>query len=292
MNLALIVWLVLSLIWSSTWLFIKLGLRDLPPFTFAGLRFLLAAMILWLIVWARRRALPRRELPVLALTGLFGIGINFGLIFWAEQRITSGLAAVLQATIPVFGLFFAHHYLPGERITGRKLCGVTLGVAGTALIFYNQLRVADTAALRGSAALLASALIVAGVNVVSKRHLQHLAPEVSAATQMTCGFAPLLLAGTVIEGNPLQLHWTPLALLCLLYLSLIGSVTAFLLYFWLLRRIAVTKLMLISLVTPVLALLLGKLTLDEEVTWRVAAGSAAILAGISLIVVPARSERA
>ncbi|MGA1368205.1 MAG: DMT family transporter, partial [Blastocatellia bacterium] len=119
--MASVVWVVLILIWGSTWIFIKLGLRDLPPITFAGLRFLIAALVLWAIALSRRARLPCRgaEWRVLAWSGLIAIGLNYGLIFWGEVRITSGLAALLQATIPVFGLLIAHWYLPSERITWR-----------------------------------------------------------------------------------------------------------------------------------------------------------------------------
>ena len=102
---------------------------------------------------------------------------------------------------------------------------------------------------------------------------------------MSFGLLPLLLVGTICEGNPLRLPWTTSALLALLYLSLIGSALAFLLYYWLVQRVAVTKTMLIALVTPVVALLIGALTRGEKVSWRIAVGSAAILAGISLIIV-------
>ncbi|HKE06139.1 MAG TPA: EamA family transporter [Blastocatellia bacterium] len=104
MNIPLIVWLILCLIWGSTWIFIKIGLRDLPPFTFAGLRFLLASVILCAIVIVWRRPLPKsgRDWLKLAWVGIISIALNFGLIFWGEQHINSGLAAVLQATIPAF----------------------------------------------------------------------------------------------------------------------------------------------------------------------------------------------
>lgn len=143
MKQALIVWIILSLIWGSTWSFIKIGLRDLPPITFAGIRFLIAAAILWLIVLLRSGSMPRKrgDWLIIAWTGLIAFAVNYGLIFWGEQHITSGLAAVLQATIPTFGLIIAHFYLPAERITTRKSIGVVLGIAGVSLLFYDQLKI-------------------------------------------------------------------------------------------------------------------------------------------------------
>lgn len=292
MNAHLVVWLVLCLIWGSTWLFIKLGLRDLPPFTFAGARFLLASVILWAIVFAWRRPLPktRRDWLKLAWMGGVAFALNYGLIFWGEQYINSGLAAVLQATIPAFGLIFAHFNLPNERLTARKLVGAGVGVAGVGLIFYDQMKVEGAAALQGCLALLVSSVCVAYSNVFIKARCQHIDSSVIAAGQMVFGVFPLLALAVVLEGNPLDHHWSRQAMQSLAYLALIGSVLAFLLYFWLVTKIEVTKTMLISLVTPVTALLIGWVALDEKLSWRVAFGTAAILAGIWLIVVQQRSR--
>jgi drug/metabolite transporter (DMT)-like permease len=292
MNAPLIVWLALCLIWGSTWLFIKLGLRDLPPFTFAGIRFLLASAILWAIVIARRRPLPKtgRDWLKLAWMGSITFALNYGLIFWGEQHISSGLAAVLQAMIPAFGLIFAHFYLPNERLTARKLAGVATGVAGVGLIFYDQMKIEGMAALQGSVALLLSSVCAAYANVFIKARCQHIDSSVIAAGQMVWGVFPLLALGAVLEGDPFDHRWSMRSALALAYLALIGSVLAFLLYFWLVTKIEVTKTMLISLVTPVTALLIGWLALDERLSWRVVAGSAAILAGIWLIVFQRRSK--
>jgi len=293
MNTPLIVWLALCLIWGSTWLFIKIGLRDLPPFTFAGLRFLLASAILWAIVIAWRRPLPKnwRDWLRLAWVGSISIALNFGLIFWGEQHINSGLAAVLQATIPAFGLVFAHYQLPNERLTARKLAGAGVGVAGVFLIFYDQMKIEGVAALQGSIALLLSSVCVAYSNVFIKARCQHIDSSVISAGQMIFGVFPLLALGSVLEGDPFDHRWTAQSALALVYLALIGSVLGFLLYFWLVTKIEVTKTMLISLVIPVTALLIGWLTLDEKLSWRVAAGSAAILAGIWLIVFQRRGSK-
>jgi drug/metabolite transporter (DMT)-like permease len=292
MNTALIVWLILCLIWGSTWIFIKLGLRDLPPITFAGIRFLFAAAILWVFVFARRRPLPKTpgDWLKLAWAGCIAIALNYGLIFWGEQRINSGLAAVLQAMIPVFGLIFAHYYLPSERVTARKLVGVAIGVAGVGLIFYDQMKIEGTAAMQGSLALILSSICVAYTNVFIKARCQHIDSSVIAAGQMGWGVIPLLTVASVWEGNPFDHHWSRWSILSLAYLVLIGSVLAFLLYFWLVTKIEITKTMLISLVTPVTALLLGWMALDERLSWRIAVGSSAILVGIWLIVFQGRAR--
>src|SRR5205085_5041656 len=146
---ALVVWLILCGIWGSTWLFIKLGLADLPPLTFAGIRFLFASAILILIILALGVRWPRtrREWIVIAISGALQFSLNYGLVFWGEQHISSGLAAVLQSTFPAFGLVIAHLYLPYERMTPAKVGGVLLGVLGIIIIFSDQLHIAGHLAL-------------------------------------------------------------------------------------------------------------------------------------------------
>src|SRR5437773_11506739 len=171
---ARVVWLILCGIWGSTWLFIKLGLQDLPPLTFAGIRFVFASGILITIILARGVRWPRKrgEWLVIVVVGLLQFSLNYGLVFWGEQRIPSGLAAVLQSTFPAFGLVFAHFYLPQERLTTLKVIGVLMGIVGVAVIFSDQLRVAGQTALVGSVALVLSALFGSYGNVLVKAYCQ------------------------------------------------------------------------------------------------------------------------
>jgi drug/metabolite transporter (DMT)-like permease len=280
-----VVFLLLCCIWGSTWMFIKLGLNDLPPLSFAAARFLLATAILSVIVAARRARLPRgREWLLLAQTGVLAFGLNYGLLFWGEQHISSGLAALLQATIPVFGMLLAHPYLPGERLNARKLAGALLGVAGVGVIFSHQLGAEGSMALWGSAAVVAGAGFVAWANVLVKAKGAKLDAAVLSATQMACGFLALATAALLLEGSPARLRFTPLAVGCILYLTLVGSVAAFLLFYWLVRHVDVTKTMLIALVTPLAAVLLGVVVLKEELSWRTLAGGVIIMAGVALVV--------
>jgi len=284
---ARLIWLVLCCIWGSTWLFIKLGLADLPPLTFAGIRFVIACAILFPLMRLRNIRLPRarNDWILLAVSGILSFGFNYGLVFWGEQYISSGLAALLQATLPAFGLVFAHMYLPGERLSWTKIGGVVLGVCGVGVVFSNQLQVSGTRALAGCVALILSAMFAAYSNVLVKKFGKHLDPAVLAAGQMFFGLLLLLGVGIPLEGNPLRFHWSVMAWIALVYLAVVGSVIAFLLYYWLVQHMDVTKSMLIALVTPVVAVLLGMIVLDEQISWRTLAGGAMIMAGIAFIVV-------
>jgi drug/metabolite transporter (DMT)-like permease len=175
-------------------------------------------------------------------------------------------------------------------MTAAKVAGVLLGFAGVAVIFSNQLASPGRRAVAGSAALVLSAMCAACSNVLVKARGTNLDPTVIAAVQMFFGLIPLLVIGIPLEGNPFHYHWTPLAIICLFYLAIVGSVMAFVLYYWLMQNMDVTKTMLISLVTPVFAVLLGMLVLNEELNWRTFVGGAMIMFGISLIVLRRRRE--
>jgi drug/metabolite transporter (DMT)-like permease len=208
--------------------------------------------------------------------------VNYGLIFWAEQHISSGLAALLQATTPAFGLVIAHLHLPAERMTWAKIMGVVLGVCGVAVVFSNQLSIAGGLALAGCAGVVFSSIVVAYSNVLVKAYGRNLEPAILAAGQMFFGLIPLLLIGIPLEGNPFHYHWTRMAMVSLFYLAIVGSVVAFLLYYWLIHNMDVTKTMMISLVTPVVAVMLGMLVLNEKLDWRTIAGGVMIMSGIAL----------
>ena len=287
---ARLIWLILCCIWGSTWLFIKIGLDDLPPLTFAGIRFVIACAILVVIIRVRGLQWPRSnsDFKLLAWTGFLSFTVNYGTIFWGEQHISSGLAAVLQATIPAFGLVIAHFYLPGERMTWAKLFGVALGILGVAVVFSNQLAVAGGKAFAGSIAVVVGSGVVAYSNVLVKSRGKHLDPAILAAGQMFFGLIPLLLIGIPLEGNPFKFHWTGLAVIALFYLAIVGSVIAFILYYWLVHNMDVTKSMLIALVTPVVAVVLGMIVLHEQLNWRTLVGGAMIIMGIGFIVLKLR----
>ena len=225
----------------------------------------------------------RRDWGLVAATGLILFCLNYGLVYWGAQFISSGLTAVLQAATPAFGLVFAHYLLPGERVTAAKVWALGLGVVGVAVIFFNQLQLAGREALLGSAAVTGGALFVALSYVLVKARGEGLRPTALMAGQMLCGAVPLLAFAYATEGSPLPLRWTPTAVASLLYLALAGSVLAFWLNYWLLRRMDAMKVLMMNIVEPPLAVLLGALLLGEEMTWRTAFGGACVLLSVWLV---------
>jgi drug/metabolite transporter (DMT)-like permease len=277
-------WVALCLIWGSTWLAIKVGLRDLPPLWFVAIRFAVAAAVLFGVCLGRFPLLPRGQAEYLFLagTGVLMFGLNYGLLFWGEQHISSGLASVLQATIPIFGLLFAHLYLPAERLRWTKLLGALVGLAGVALICWKVLDVQGSLAVRGGLAIIGGAVACAYANVWTKLRGGGFAPAALAAWQMLFGLVPLLVVASWWEGSPWALPWSFTSVGCLLYLALVGSALAFLLFYWLLQRVAVTKMQTLSLITPPLAVAFGWLAGGEELSRWALLGGAFVLAGVGL----------
>src|SRR2546426_7292974 len=247
-----VAWLTLCAVWSSTWLAIKIGLRDLPPISFVAIRFLVAVIVLLVVSLGRTRLLPRgrNDYVVLAITGILMFAVNYTLLFWAELHVSSGLAAVLQATIPIFGMIFAHWMLPDEPLRLQKLAGAIIALGGVAVICGRLLGFNGRIAFWGGVGVVVGAASAAFANVLVKARSIQLAPAMLAAWQMIFGIAPLLVLGFAVDGNPARFHWTAMAIFCLLYLAVIGSALTFLLLYWLLPRVTVTNLQSISLITP------------------------------------------
>jgi drug/metabolite transporter (DMT)-like permease len=272
-------------VWSSTWLAIKVGLRDLPPISFVAIRFVIAIMVLLAVSMGRTRLLPlrRSDYAVLAITGVLMFGVNYTLLFWAELYVSSGLAAVLQATIPIFGLIFAHWMLPDEPLRFQKLAGAIIAIGGVTVICGRLLGFNGPLAFWGGVAVVVGACSAAFANVLVKARSIQIAPAMLAAWQMIFGTAPLLVLGFAVDGNPARFHWTAVSVFCLLYLAVIGSALTFLLLYWLMPRLTVAELQSISLITPPGAVMLGWLLGGETFPISSLFGAALVLAGVWMI---------
>ena len=277
-----LVWLLLGFIWGSTWLFIKLGLEDLPPFLFAGLRFVTASVFLWVILGMRRVRLPRasRDWAVMVGTGVLTFGLDYGLVYWGENHIPAGLTSILFSTMPLFVLLLAHVFLAGERMTRWSLGGILVGLGGVTLIFSKQLQFSDPLVFWGSVAVLGGALAAAISSVLVRRFAQHLDSMVLTTIQMTAGCIPLIALGLGLEGLPSEFYWTAMAWTSLLYMAVVGSAFAFVLLYWLLKQVGPVRTGLIIPFTTVVAVLLGVIVLGEVFTWRTGVGGALVLVGL------------
>lgn len=299
---------LLILIWGTTWAAIRIGLEGIPPFTGVALRFGLAGAVLLALVpvFRVRFSLDRRELILWLFNGLFSFTVAYGIVYWAEQYVPSGLASVLWGTFPLWVALFAHFYLPGERLTPRSVIGVLTGFVGVAVIFsedLSQLSIASdpgvaspvgavTEAGIGSdpvpvvlaaAVLLLSPLSAAVANVAVKRWGGHLHPlSLTAVPMLVTGAVMGTVAAAFEDLGAVRFDARTVG--AWLYLSIVGSAVTFTLYFWLLSHLTATRLSLITYAIPVVAVLVGTVFLGEPITGRVLAGSALVVVGVAVAV--------
>ena len=272
-----------SFIWGSTWLAIKIGLGSMPPFLSAGMRFAIAAGILSALAWAAGVPPPRepRTHAGLLALGFLNFVVNYGVVYWGEQYVSSGLTAVLFATYPLFVLLIAHFAIGAERITARKLAGVALGFAGVGVIFRSDLALDEPRATIAVAVILVSPVASALTSVGIKKWGHDLHPYTLTALPMTYGAVALTVIGLATE-SPRAIQWSAVSIGALLYLALFGSVIAFVVYYRLLKVVPVSLLALVSYAFPIVAVALGWLVLDEKLSGSTLAGAAMVLVGIAL----------
>lgn len=273
-----------TLIWGSTWAAIRLGLEGIPPFAGVALRFAVASVVLLTLAWARGVPLGRSRIErrLWWVNGLFTFVFTYGVVYWAEQRVPSGLTSVLFATFPLFVALLAQPVLPGERLTARSVVGVVAGFAGVAVIFSEDLAaLAEPGAGRAAAVLLLASLAAAVSNVAVKRWGRGVHPLSLTAVPMGMAAAVMAVASFLFERDrPLLLNAVSVG--TVLYLAVFGSAVTFYIYFWLLDRMEATRLSLITYLSPVVAVLLGAAVFGERVTVRIVLGGLLVIAGVAV----------
>lgn len=274
-------WLLACLLWSSTFLFIKAGLRDIPPFTFAWVRLAIAAIILGTVasVSTGWRGIGRRALADIAAAGVLLLGVNYALVFWGAQFVPSGLVAILQAGTPVIALVFGW-WLGSERVTARKIIALVTGLVGVSIIFGAEAKASSAAALAGAAAVFAGSVCVAFSYVWIKTRGHRVPPSAVATVQSLAGLIPLAAIAFVFEGAPAPAAWTATGWLALLYLALAASVVAFWLNYWLLKRMDTSAMLLMGVAEVPIAVALGAVVFGERLPAGTVVGGACVLISV------------
>lgn len=278
-----IVYSILCLIWGSTWIAIKFGLDDAPPFWLASFRFLLAALILFIANRFQGSRYPSnpRELARLAIPGIFMFGLSYLFVYWSEVHIDSALTSVLFASFPFFVAAFSVMMIPEERLGKIGWIGLVIGFSGIILIFYESLAEASFV-LAGSVLAIGGAASSAFGTVYIRAKLRKYDISMAISLQMTIGAVIITLAAFIFEPIG-TFNFTAKSVCSVLYLALVGTVGAFLGYYWLLKRIKTIHVSLIAFITPILAILIGNLLRGEILGTYATIGTVLILGGILLI---------
>ncbi len=279
------VFTMLSIIWSTTWIAIKITLEGIPPFLSATIRFIIA--IVFLGIFALIRHIPvkiaRGDYRILLYSAFFMYIFDYGFVYWGEQYLSAGVTAIFFATFPIFIGLFSNYVVKSEQLDATKIAGTLLGFLGVFIIFYDQLIQTQF----NLQILLATLAVVTGAaggafsTVLVKKYLSHVPAVPLTIHQMFWG-AVFLGAFGLLRGEIQHLIVTPRVLYATLYLGAIGSALAFGSYYWLLQRISALTVSFIIYITPVLALVIDYLVFGTPVTWRIIVGGLFIFGGITI----------
>jgi drug/metabolite transporter (DMT)-like permease len=282
--LDLVLLLLLGAIWGSSYLFIKVGIGSVPPLTFVTGRLLFGALIMWVLLRILGYPVPRsRKLwSAYAVMGLLSGAVPYSLITWGEQYIPSGLAALLQATMPIFTVVLAHFLAVDERMTLVKALGVVVGFIGVGVLMYPDLRQGLQTSLLGQLAVVASSLSYAGSIIFARKRLRGQPPLVSTTGQLTTG-AIMMLPVSLLADWPLDLSLTPAAIGSWLGLIILGTVLAYVIYYALLERNSATFVSTVTYVIPVNGLILGAAVLGEPLNTNLLGSLGLVLIGVLLV---------
>lgn len=271
----------LCLIWGSTWIAIRIGLESFTPIFSAGIRFSLASIIIFMLMKMKKIELQtdKESIRLYLLMGFFSYVIPFGLVYWAEQFVPSGMAAVLFAVYPFWVVIFSFIRMPNEFIGFYKIFGTVLGFGGIVMIFSDSFVGDITNYLVGMFAVVLSGIMQAWIAVSIKKFGHHLHP-------LSMNFVPMMIAGIsmvaigIFAEDLSVINISESGVLSILYLAFFGSVITFTTFYWLIKRINLVILSLLAFITPIVALVLGYLFYNEELSTRHFIGAALVLTGV------------
>lgn len=275
---------LLGLIWGASFLTMRIALDEISVLAVVLHRVLWAMLVLWAVVWAMRLPVPRdlRTWGAFLVMGVLNNIIPFGLMTWGQLHIESGLTAILNATTAIFGVIVAAMVFSDERLTLRRTIGVGLGFAGvTVAIGADRLTHFDPRSL-AQLAVLGGTVSYALASAWAKARLGGLAPQVAAAGMLT-GSTLILLPVTWILDGPIDLALRPVTWGAIAYYALLGTAGAYLLYYRVLGMAGSGNLMLVTLIIPPVAIVLGALVRNEDLSPQAVAGFALLAVGLLVL---------
>ena len=272
----------LGLIWGSSFLWIKIAVQEMGPNTLVAYRVLFGLLFGIVVVLFQRAKWPstfKEWLPLLVL-GLTNIAIPFFLISWGEQVIDSGVASILDATVPLFTILVAHFLLHDDKMTVPKVLGLLMGFAGVVVLMSKDIG-ASSGSLLGQAAVIVASVFYAASSIIARKYTEDTPAIFRSVGPLVSATAVMWLATFVVE-SPVKVPTLPLIWVALLWLGILGSGFAFILLYYLIHEIGPTRATMVTYLFPLSGVTLGVLFLHEQLTWQVATGAVLII--LSLVV--------
>jgi len=287
-----LVFFLLGAIWSSSFMWIKIAVQEVSPITLVAYRVLFGLLFGLAVITIQRVRIPR-DLSVwrpLLLVGITNLAIPFFLISWGQQFIDSSVAAILDATVPLFTIVFSHLVLSDDKITLPKVLGLLVGFAGVVILMSNNIG-ASTSSLLGQAAVILASVFYAGSAIYIRKTTQEIPAILRSAGPLVSATAVMWLAAFLTE-RPVQVPQLAGTWAALLFLGFIGSGFAFVLAFYLIHEIGPTRSTMVTFLFPLGGVIFGVVFLNEQLTWQLAAGAILIVSSLVIANRPAAEPAA
>ncbi len=276
------VFILLGGIWSSSFLWIKIAVQEVGPITLVAFRVLFGLLFGLVVMFVQRPRLPKTfgEWAPVLLLGITNVAIPFFLISWGEQAIDSAVAAILDATVPLFTILIAHVALRDDKITLPKTLGLLIGFAGVVVLMSKDIG-ASTGPLLGQGAVVLASAFYAGSSVYARKTTENVPAILRSAGPLISSTAVMWLATFTIE-RPLHLPHLPITWIALLWLGILGSGFAFILSYYLIHEIGPTRTTMVTYLFPLGGVILGVTFLGEQLSWQLLVGAALIIASLAV----------
>lgn len=279
-----IVFIILGIVWSSSFLWIKIGVQDIGPMALTAFRMLFGALTALAITLYQKVEWPRdwKTWGIFAVLGPTSLAIPIFFISWGEQTIDSAVASILNATTPLFTIVMAHFLLQDDRMTVQKVLGLLIGFAGVIVLMSEDLAASQTSPVLGQAAVIIASAFYAGSAVYARKLTQHVHSSTRGAMLLITATLFMWIIGPLAE-RPFEFPSLPITWISILWLGILGSGVAVIMLYYLIHEVGPTRATLVTYLFPVGGVILGVLFLNEHLSWQLLVGSLLIIASLAVV---------
>jgi drug/metabolite transporter (DMT)-like permease len=274
--------IALGLIWSSSFLWIKIAVQEIPPITLVAYRVLFGLLFGVVMILIQRVSLPRdaKSWTPLLILGISNIAIPFFLISWGEQSINSGVAAILDATVPLFSIVIAHFTLEDDQMTLPKVTGLLIGFAGVIILMSKDIGTSPSSLLGQGAVILACAFYAAS-GVYARKNTEN-TPGILRSAGPLVSATTVMWLGSFLFESPVKVPQLSITWIALLWLGILGSGLAFVMSYYLIHEIGPTRTSMVTYTFPLGGVVLGFIFLNESLSWQLIVGGVLIIASLAV----------
>jgi len=278
-----LVFITLGAVWSASFLWIKIAIKELGPFTIVAYRLLLGLLFAGGIVLLRKLQWPKnlKEWKPFLILGLTNMALPFFLIAWSELFIDSAVASILNATVPLFTLLIAHFFLQDDKMTLQKVIGLLVGFGGVVVLMSKDIGTSQNSVF-GQLAVILAAVLYGISGVYARKNTQHVQGIVRGTSPLVSATVIIWIAAFAAE-SPIKVPTLPLTWVALLWLGILGSGLAFIMVFYLIHEIGPTRTSMVTYLFPVGGVILGVIFLNEQLSWQLITGSLLIIISLAIV---------